>query len=177
MQIILTNSVKKLGSAGSIVSVKNGFGRYLVQSGTALRASSQNITAMEQQKETLVQRQQSLVASLHQIAALLQNRTFAFIKTAGSDGRLFGSVNKRELALSVLKFLKSEAQIEDFDLNHSHVNLSSPIKDVGCCKVRLSLHPEVADLHIVVNVAISEDLAAIALKKFLSEESKNLTQD
>jgi large subunit ribosomal protein L9 len=174
MQVILMSSVKKLGNAGSVVSVRNGFGRYLVQSGAALRASSQNLEQIEHQRETLAQRQASLVIALNKIVASIANRTFTFIKTAGSDGRLFGSVNKREIALAMLKFLKSAAEVQEveFDLNHSHVNLVSPIKDLGCSKVKISLHPEVEDFFVVVNVATSEDLAAIALKKFLNEESK-----
>ena len=170
MQIILMNSVRKLGGPGSVVSVKNGFGRYLVQSGSALRASSKNMEQIEQHKETLAEKHTNLLSSLNKVVALLNERTFIFIKSAGSDGRLFGSVNKRDIASVVLKFLRLEMQEIDFDLDHCHVILAKPIKDLGCYKIKIALHPDLEDFNIVVSVAISEELAAISLKKFLKEE-------
>ncbi len=165
------NSVRRLGGPGSVVSVKNGFGRYLVQSGSALRASGQNMEQIEKYKKTLIEKHSNLLESLSKVASLLSDRTFVFIRSAGSDGRLFGSVNKRDIAAAALKTLKLEMQELDFDLNHYHVLLAKPIKDLGCYRIKISLHPDMADFNIIVNVAISDELSSIALKKFLNDDS------
>jgi len=171
MKIILLSSVRRLGNPGSVVLVKGGFGRYLVQSGFALRASNQNLEQVEKNKESLIKRQIELIGFLRTVSSFLNDKVLTFIRSAGSDGRLFGSVNKRDIALSSLKLLKGEMRDSDFDLNQNHVLLQKPIKDLGCLKVKLSVHPDVEEFSIVVNVAASEELAAIALKKFLGEES------
>ena len=51
MKVILTEDIQHLGTAGSLITVKDGYARnFLIPSGKALSATTQNIKNLEHQK-------------------------------------------------------------------------------------------------------------------------------
>jgi large subunit ribosomal protein L9 len=55
---------------------------------------------------------------------------------AADEGRLFGSIGVRDIAAAIEKF--TGVQVE-----HQHIDLRSPIKEIGLHEVRIVPHPEV----------------------------------
>ena len=54
MKVILLENIIKLGKIGDLVKVKNGYGRnFLLKNGKALRASKENISLVNKQKDEL----------------------------------------------------------------------------------------------------------------------------
>ena len=159
MQVILVNSVRKLGKVGDIINVADGYGRnYLISQKLAVRATNNNI-----EKYTALQREFEIKNVEHKklaekVAKAIDNKHLDFITQSATDGRLFGSVSLKALAARISEIAKTK-------LNYSNIILDGPIKYNGVYNIQVMLHPEVSAFVLVV-VAKTQSDAQDALIKF-----------
>jgi large subunit ribosomal protein L9 len=152
MDIILLERIEKLGQMGDVVKVKAGFARnYLLPQKKALRATKENITFFETQRQHLEAENLKHRDEAQHVADKLDGLKVVIIRSAGEAGQLYGSVNARDIAAAV-----SEA---GFSIKRSQVVLERPVKSLGLFDLRVRLHPEVAAT-ITANVARSADEAS-----------------
>jgi len=131
--------------------VKAGFARnYLLPQKKALRATKENLTFFETQRQHLEAENLKHRDEAQQVAEKLNGLKVVVIRSAGEAGQLYGSVNARDIAAAVTD--------AGFSIRRSQVVLERPVKSLGLFDLRVRLHPEVASV-ITVNVARSADEA------------------
>lgn len=153
MEIILLEHIKGLGFMGDIVKVKPGYARnYLMPLKKAVRATKNNIADFENKKKQLEAKNLELRSEANTIAKKIKDLFVIIIRNASENGKLYGSVTKKDIAESITK--------AGFTITHHQVNIETPIKMLGIHQVNIYLHPEV-DVTIDVNVALSEQEAVL----------------
>jgi large subunit ribosomal protein L9 len=156
MEVILVQPVKTLGHIGQVVKVKDGYGRnYLIPKGKAIRATLENKKLIEVQKAQLEQRNNEDKAEAAKISSKLNGEVFNVIRQAGDDGRLYGSVNPKEIA----KFVSEKFS----GIKHTNIDIKEPIKAIGIHEVGVVLHSDV-QTKIFMNIARTESEAQDALR-------------
>jgi large subunit ribosomal protein L9 len=136
MQVILVNNVPKLGRIGELVKVRNGFGRYLINSGKALTANRDNMRVLEEQKSGLEAKYQEGLNAAQARADVLSEVTLEISARASEEGKLFGS-------LGVTEIVEAFAE-KGHTLTKKEVKLpEGPIRAIGEHKVHVQLHDEV----------------------------------
>ncbi len=159
MELILVKPVKKLGKIGELVKVKSGFGRnYLIPQNFAIRATENNKKLIEQQKHEFEAKNTEAKADSAVLAKVIEGKELSFIRQSADDGRLFGSVNNKEIAQSLSTTIAKQ-------IDRSCVVLENPIKSTGVFVVEIALHAEVST-HVLVTVARSESEALEALRTY-----------
>ena len=145
MQVILLETIGKLGQLGDVVRVRNGFARnYLIPQGKAQRATDAAIKEFEARRAELEKAQAERLATAEALATKLADYKLDISQKAGVDGRLFGSVTNIDIA-----GLLQEA---GFDVERSQVRMpEGALKAVGEYPVSLHLYADVT-ADIVVNV-------------------------
>lgn len=124
MQIILTQDVPNLGSAGELVSVRPGYGRnYLVPQGMAVTATAANVHKLEHDKRVIAKKVAKEKASAEAVAEKINGITLQFDRQVGEDDKLFGSVTSRDIA----EMLKKTG----IEIDHRWVVLDQPVKALG----------------------------------------------
>jgi len=145
IQLVLNQTVSKLGNVGDLVEVAPGYARnYLVPQGLAVRATPGILKQAERRRELERQRlqEQKQVAET-QRAALQSAGTLTITKQVGEKDSIFGSVTDREVAAAIL-----EATGQEVDRRNIEV---PEIRQTGSYTVELKLHPEViAEIQIQV---------------------------
>lgn len=99
-KLILNRDVDRLGQAGDVVEVKDGYARnFLVPRGYATRWTK---GAQKHIDQTLEQLRKREIASVEDAAALreriAEDSAVVIVKKAGSTGRLFGAVTTKDIA-------------------------------------------------------------------------------
>jgi len=156
MEVILLQRIEKLGKMGDLVKVRNGYARnFLLPQKIALRATKENISHFEKEKETLEKLNLKHRADAEALGAKLEGMMATIIRQASESGQLYGSVSARDIA----EALKQE------HISKDNVKIDHPIKTIGIHGVRVQLHPEVS-IMIKVNAAMSEDEAKAQAKTF-----------
>ncbi|HEX7039481.1 MAG TPA: 50S ribosomal protein L9 [Trueperaceae bacterium] len=144
MNVILLEPVDKLGEAGALVTVKDGFARnWLIPQGLALPATRANQAELQAR---LAQRAKQLAerkADAERLAEILKDAELNIQVRAG-EGRIYGSVGNKDIAAA----LKSTY---DVDIDRRKLVLGEPIKTTGEHQVVYRPHPEVP-IPIKVNV-------------------------
>ena len=164
MEVILLERVGRLGAVGDVVTVKDGYARnFLIPQGKVLRANAQNKALFQEQKEQIEKENTEKRELAQQLAEKLDNLVVVLIRQSGEDGRLFGSVSARDIAVA--------ATTSGVEVARENVVLSTAIKNIGIHPVRVSLHPEV-HVTVNVNVARTETEAAEATRVFVKKNEK-----
>ncbi|MDP4709085.1 MAG: 50S ribosomal protein L9 [Rickettsiaceae bacterium] len=165
MQVILVKPVRKLGQVGETVTVANGYGRnYLVPQEFAIRATKENIEKFAAIQKDLEAKNSENKVEAEKAAKLIEGKHIDFVTQSAADGRLFGSVSAKSLAIEIAKFA-------GITLNYSNILLGAPIKFNGVYNVQIVLHPEVVT-NILVVVAKSAAEAQDALREHKEGGSK-----
>jgi len=99
MRIVLRKDVPKVGEAGSVQTVANGYARnYLIPKGLAVLATEgelKNAAHNEAVKDRKIARQEN---QLQNLADRINGQRLTFVARGGEQGRLYRSVTAGEIA-------------------------------------------------------------------------------
>ena len=137
MQVILLETVGRLGNLGDKVNVKPGYGRnFLIPFGKAVAATKNNVAEFEQRRAELEAAASERRAAAEARAALLAALVVTIAANAGDEGKLFGSIGTRDIADAVtaagVAVEKSEVRLPE-----------GVIRELGEFDVDIQLHSDV----------------------------------
>ncbi|HVM15041.1 MAG TPA: 50S ribosomal protein L9 [Egibacteraceae bacterium] len=136
MKVILKQDVEKLGDAGDIVDVADGYGNnYLMPRGLAMRATKGAVTDAAAIRSGRAKREARNLEEAREQQARLEARPVSITAKAGEDGTLYGSVGNREIAEAIA------AQL-GVSVDRRRVPMERPLKSLGEHEVTVRLHPE-----------------------------------
>jgi large subunit ribosomal protein L9 len=144
MEVILKQTIEKLGGEGEKVQVADGYARnYLLPKGLAVKATKQNVAILQQEKSVIALRQKKDIEAAQKIANKIRSLSCVFKRQSGENDKLFGSVTSHDIA----DFLEKQG----VEIDRKKIDLEEPIKALGTVRVPIKLHPEVlAELKVKV---------------------------
>jgi large subunit ribosomal protein L9 len=145
MEVILLEKVAKLGSIGSVVTVKDGYGRnFLLPRNKAVRATQSNLKMFEARRQEIERENKMKKDAAEALLPKFSDVSVTLLRQAGEDGRLFGSVSSRDIAQAI-------TDVVGLNVEYSQVVVPSKFKQVGTYSLSVELHPEVvAEISLVI---------------------------
>ena len=149
MEVILLESIAKLGDLGDKVSVKSGYGRnYLIPQHKAVPATQENVEAFEARKAELQRLEDDKLTQASTRAEKIGALNLCLTSKAGEEGKLFGSITVRDIT--------EAAASEGVEVEKSEVRLpDGPLRELGDYEINVHLHSEV-DVVLKVSVIAEE---------------------
>ena len=155
MKVLLKHDVTKLGKAGQVKNVADGYARnYLIPQGMAVLATPGAMKQADVLARSEQMRQAKLASDASTVAEAIKQVTLTFIARVGEGGKLYGSITTQQVA----EELKRVAGIE---IDKRKLELREPIRSLGTHKVAVHLATDL-EPEITVNV-VSEEGAAEAV--------------
>ena len=147
MKLILTSTVDKLGIAGDVVEVKDGYGRnFLLPQSKAIRWTRGTEKQIDGIKRARDAREIRGVEHANQVRDQLEKLAVKVgARAAGESGKLFGAVTAADVVAAV-------KQAGGPAVDKRSIVIGKPIKTVGDHTVGVKLHDAVT-AHITVAVA------------------------
>jgi large subunit ribosomal protein L9 len=151
MKIVLRQDVPKLGEAGSIQTVANGYARnFLIPQGMAVVATDAEIKVAThnlavKERKTIRQEEQ-----LRSYSDKIQGQRLVFTAKAGDQGRLYGSITAADIARELA------AKIGE-DVDRRRIQLDEPLRSLG--EHPITIHV-VGRLRPQVTVVVEEEKEA-----------------
>lgn len=137
MKVILLEDVKTLGKKGEIVNVNDGYARnYILPKKLGLEATSKNLNDLKLQKQNEVKVAQEKLEAAQAIAKDLEDKSIVVKIQAGVEGKVFGSISSKEIALEAKKQL-------GMDIDKKKIVIPDAIKSLGVYNVNIKLHKDV----------------------------------
>jgi len=137
MKVILTKDVEKIGKAGALIKVKDGFARnFLLPKGYAIEASAGNLKKLKQDQEKMALELEKKKGLAQELKSRLDSFSLNIPVLVKEDGSLYGSISDIDISTA----LKNEG----IEVEKACVIIEEPIKALGIYEVPLQLHPEVS---------------------------------
>jgi len=132
MEVFLRKNVEKVGMAGEIVKVGDGYARnFLFPKGLAVEITLQNkdqyvakIRSVENRKEVIATQTSMFAENLNSVSLTLKRKMH-------DDGQLYGSINASEIVDALAE--------QGISINKSQVEFDKSIKSKGTFKVGIKL--------------------------------------
>ena len=156
MKVMLLKDVYKLGRAGDIKKVADGYGRnFLLPQGFAVLATAGAIKQAERVRKQAEVRRTELNSELKGLADQINGITVAFSAKAGETGKLYGSITTQDIAVAITEQTRFEVKKQQIDIQ--------PIRNLGefTAHVRLTMDlvPEVKIIVHREGEAFEEEVA------------------
>jgi large subunit ribosomal protein L9 len=144
MKVILLQTIDRLGKAGDVISVKEGYARnFLIPKNVAKEATSGNMKMLDSLKKKQSEEDAKSLAEAKALAEKIAVLSLSIPAQAGEEDKLFGSVSNDTIAEAL--------GAEGIKVDKRDIVLSEPIKKLGECQVTVKLHPEVkANLKVLI---------------------------
>ncbi len=154
MKVMLIKDVYKLGRAGDIKRVADGYGRnFLLPKGLAVLATAAAMKKVEMVKADAAVQRSVLNKEMGGIAELLAGKVFTFSSKAGETGKLYGSITTQ----MVVDAIKEKHGVE-VDRHQLEV---APIRTLGEHKAHIRL---TVDLVPEITVVVYREGQVVAAK-------------
>jgi len=136
MEVILRQDVDKVGKAGSVVKVRNGFARnFLIPNNLAVPVTSTNLKKLEEEKKSKALQLEKIKKEAEAVKERLSGLSLTMPVLTQEEEKLYGSITSADIS--------SALKEEGFQVDKGCIVLDEPIKSVGIYEVPIKLHPEI----------------------------------
>lgn len=142
MEIILLETINKIGKAGEIVSVKDGFANnFLLPYKKALVANKKNRDQLETRMSQIKEHNQSKKQEAELVKSKIDGKKIKIALDTNEEGNLYGSINHKLLLEEIESKYSTKLHADNLELNQ--------IKSVGT-------HPLIIRLYdnIIANIEL-----------------------
>ena len=145
MKVLLTKDVYKLGRAGDIKKVADGYGRnFLLPQGLAVLATAGALKQTDKIRSQAEVRRTELNSELKDLASHINGITVIFSAKAGETGKLYGSITTHDVATAIQEKTRYEVKKQQIDMQ--------PIRNLGEFKAHVRLTMDlVPEVKIIVH--------------------------
>ncbi len=145
MKVLLLKDVYKLGRAGDIKKVADGYGRnFLIPQGLAVLATAGALKQVDKIRSQAEIRRTEQNSELKDLAAQINGLTLVFNAKAGETGKLYGSITTQDVANAITEKVRYEVKKQQVDMQ--------PIRVLGEYTVHVRLTMDlVPEVKIVVH--------------------------
>ena len=137
MKVILLEDVKSLGKKGEIVNVNDGYARnFILKKNLGLEATGKNLNDLKLQQQNAAKEIKEKLEAAQALAKDLEDKSVTVKIQAGVEGKVFGSISSKEIALEAKKQL-------GMDIDKKKIVIPDAIKSLGTYNVNIKLHKDV----------------------------------
>ena len=137
MQIILLETLNKLGKAGEVVSVKDGFAKnFLIPQKKAIIANKKNLNDLNSKMSQINENNMKKISEANELKAKLDGKEINIQMEANEDGNLYGNLGPRQIR---------DRLINDFsiDIEPGNIVLDN-ISAIGSYDVTLRIYDDIS---------------------------------
>lgn len=136
MEVILIKDVEKLGKAGSVVKVKEGFAtNFLFPHNLAKVATPGSLKQLEKDKQIRSAQSAKAKEESEEVKKRLGALSLTISALIQQEEKLYGSISAHDIAVALKE--------EGFSIDKNAIDLAEPIKSLGIYELAVKLHPEV----------------------------------
>jgi large subunit ribosomal protein L9 len=144
MKVLLIKDVYKLGHAGDVKRVADGYGRnYLLPQGLAVLATPGALKQSVKIRDEATKQRAIINKEMGIIADIIKDVTLAFAAKAGETGKLYGSITTQDIVTAI----KAKTNV---DVKRAQVDMQ-PIRVLGEHKAHIRLTMDlVPEIKVIV---------------------------
>ena len=133
MKVILMQDIKGVGKKDDIINANDGYARnFLFPKKLAVEANNQNMSLLQSRKDATNFKKEQEKEKAEKLKEKLSEITLKITVKAGENGKIFGSITSKEIAME----LKNQYNI---DIDKKKILLKEAIKEIGMFPIEIKL--------------------------------------
>ena len=145
MQVILLESLNKLGKAGEIVAVKDGYAKnYLIPQNKAIVANKSNLADLKNKISKINSENDKRIAKASTMKEILDGKIYEIQIDANDEGILYGSVNQQQ----IIRLISNKVK----DISADAIVMPQ-IKNIGEYSITVRLYE---DISAKINLSVTK---------------------
>lgn len=146
MKVVLLQDVKNIGKKDSLVNVSDGYARnFLLPRKLAVEATSTAMNVVKSKESAKEHHKQEEIKAANELKAKIDGKTVNIKAKAGKEGKLFGAVTTKDVAVAIKEQLKVDIDKKKLVMND--------IKTFMRCECEVKIYPEI---HAKITVVVEE---------------------
>ena len=144
MKVILVKDITKMGLAGSVIKVADGYARnYLLPKKLVILATKNNLAKIETIKKKAELEKLEIENHFKALALKINDITLKFTRKADENDHLFGSVSENDIVKSLAE--------KGIEIHKSVVDIQKHLKEIGSFEVKIAFSSEIT-ANLKVNI-------------------------
>lgn len=135
MKIILLKDVKKQGKSGDILSVKDGYGTFLINKGDAVLATTNSVDRLDRENKEKEKLELANIKKCEELKKKIEKLTISFKVKTGEQDRVFGSISPKQIV--------EELKNKGYEIDKKQIKIDGIISSLGFHNVDIELHKKV----------------------------------
>ena len=135
MKVILLEDVKKQGKKGEILTVKDGYGNFLINNHKAVILTDTGLNRLSKEKAQADLEESLAIKEANCVKEKLAKDKISFTVKTGAGDRVFGSISSKQIA--------DELKKKGYEIDKKQIIISTPISSLGYFDVEINLHKKV----------------------------------
>jgi len=137
MKVIFVKDLKGQGKVGEEKNISDGYAKnFLIPKGYAIEANSANINDYKGKKDSENFKKQQEIEKAQELKEKLSAITVKIVAKSGENGKLFGAITSKDIALEIKKQFNKEVDKKKIVMD--------TIKVSGTYEIEVKLYPEVS---------------------------------
>lgn len=135
MQIILLKDVKKQGKKGEVLTVKDGYGSFLINNKSAVLATKNSVDRLDRENKEKQHQELELIKKCEEIKKKIEKLKITFKVKTGAQDRVFGSISPKQ----IVEDLKNKG----YEIDKKQIKTRTNLDTLGFHNVEVELHKKV----------------------------------
>ena len=135
MKIILINDVKKQGKKGDILTVKDGYGTFLINKGDAVLATTNSVDRLDKENKEKEKNEEILIKKCEDLKKQMEKLNISFKVKTGESDKVFGSISPKQII--------EELNKKGFNIDKKQIKIENQISSLGFHNISIELHKKV----------------------------------
>lgn len=135
MRVILLEDVKKQGKKGDVLTVKDGYGTYLINNNLAVKETKGSINVLNNQKKEAALKEDKLVKEANELKNKLEKMKLVFKVKTGKNDQVFGSISTKQIA--------SALEEKGIKVDKKKIVIDDAVNTLGITNVKINLHKKI----------------------------------
>lgn len=135
MRVILLEDVKKQGKKDDVITVKDGYGMYLINNKKAILETKGSSKVLEKEKETRRLEESLYIKECEMLKKKLEKDKIRFKVKTGKNDQVFGKISSKQIY--------TELKNKGYDIDKKKIKIDIPINSLGTTNVEIKLHKKV----------------------------------
>ena len=139
MQIILLETLNRLGKAGETVNVKDGFAKnYLIPQKKAIFANKKNLEDLNSKMKQINENNEKKISEANEIKSSLEDKDIIIEMEANDEGNLYGNINQKLIIDEISNKFSIKLTTDNLVLG--------PIKSIGNHEISIRLYDDISTM-------------------------------
>lgn len=135
MKIILLSDVKKQGKKGDILTVKDGYGNFLINKGDAVLSTNNSMNKLDRENKEKEKKELELIDQCEKTKRQIEKQNIIFKVKVGANDKVFGSISPKQIV--------EELKNKGYNIDKKQIKSDVPIDTLGYHFINIELHKKV----------------------------------